>query len=192
MNAWLGAKSILAEPTTAWPQIENDGGDAADALVLYAAIWALVPAIASFVGAVAIGVAMPDGGVARVAALDGLLGAIFSYVASCASVLVLGLVINLTAPAFGGRRNFDSAIKLAAFSYTPVWICGAFLLLPGLRFLTLCGCYGGYLLWRGLPQLMKVPRQNVWAATLLIAACAVLLYFIVGAVQHKLFGVLRI
>jgi hypothetical protein len=191
MNAWLRAKTILGEPVMAWPQIENDGGDAADALVLHAAIWALVPALAGYFAAAAIGVIRPDGSVARVTALDGLFGAIFRYVASCAGVFVVGILINLTAPAFGGRRNFDSAIKLAAYSYTPVWLCGVFLMLPGLRFLGLIGCYGTYLLWCGLPQLMKMPRQRGWAATLLIAACAAALYFASDAAQYRLFGTPR-
>ena len=36
---------------------------------------------------------------------------------------------------FGGRADFDSAFKLAVYSFTPVWLAGIFLLVPGLRFL---------------------------------------------------------
>ena len=60
----------------------------------------------------------------------------FGYVASFAiGAVLLGVVINLLAPLFGGQKDFDSALKLAVYSYTPVWLAGIFLLLPGLRFL---------------------------------------------------------
>ena len=38
------------------------------------------------------------------------------------------------------------AFKLAVYSYTPVWLAGIFLLLPGLRFLIVPSFYGVYLL----------------------------------------------
>ena len=78
---------------------------------------------------------VPAVGLVRAPLFDGLFGAIFGYVLSCAIVLVLGILIDLVAPLFGGRRDFDSAFKLAVYSFTPVWLAGIFLVLPGLRFL---------------------------------------------------------
>jgi hypothetical protein len=97
-------------------------------------------------------------------------------------------LIDALAPLFGGRRNFDSAFKLAVYSYTPVWLAGIFLLAPGLRFLGLLGFYGAYLLWIGVPQLMKTPVPSVTTYTAVIVACACALTFIAAAAQHALFG----
>jgi hypothetical protein len=46
-----------------------------------------------------------------------------------------------------------------------------------LRFLGLTGFYGAYLLWRGLPRLMKspVPRNPAYAAVIVACACALTL-----------------
>jgi hypothetical protein len=107
---------------------------------------------------------------------------------ACATVLLLGLIIDLVAPLFGGKRNFDSAFKLAVYSFTPVWLAGVFLLLPGLRFLALTGCYGAYVLWLGLPRLIKVPEQKTQSFTLLIVACACLLLYITAVTQRMVFG----
>ena len=71
----------------------------------------------------------------RAPILEGFFGAVFGYVMTCATVLVLGFLIDLLAPMFGARRDFGSAFKLAVYSYTPVWLAGIFLLAPGLRFL---------------------------------------------------------
>jgi Yip1 domain len=124
----------------------------------------------------------------RAPIIDGLLGTVFGYVMTCATVLALGLLIDLCAPIFDGRRNFDSAFKLAVYSYTPVWLAGVFMLAPGLHFIGLVGFYGAYLLWIGLPQLMKVPAAKVpaFAAVIVAAACA--LTFVIGAAQRALFG----
>ena len=112
----------------------------------YVTVLALVPAVFSFIGACIIGVIVPNAGLVRAPFFNGLFGAVLGYVQSCAIVLILGILINLLAPLFGGRRDFDSAFKLAVYSFTPVWLAGIFLVLPGLRFLTLTGFYGAYIL----------------------------------------------
>jgi hypothetical protein len=94
----------------------------------------------------------------------------------------------LAAPLFGGRRDFDSAFKLAVYSFTPVWLAGCFLILPGLRFLTLFGFYGAYILWLGLPRLIKIPEQKSSSAALAIIVCACLLIYIAVTAQRMVFG----
>ena len=191
MNAALRARAILADPSAEWAKIETESGDAAYLLTGYVAPLALIPAISGFVGACVIGVVVPGTGTVRAPVLDGLFGAVFSYVMTCAVALTLGLVINLLAPAFASRRGFDRAFKLAVYSYTPVWLAGIFLLAPGLRFLVLTGFYGVYLLWSGLPLLMQTPRSKISAYAAAVVGCACALTLIVAAAQHALFGLSR-
>jgi hypothetical protein len=87
------------------------------------------------------------------------------------------MAIDLLAAPFGGRRNFMNALKLSVYAYTPVWLAGIFLLMPGLRFLTILSLYAGYLLWTGLPVLLDVPRARVpaFVAAILVIAVALTL-----------------
>ncbi len=124
----------------------------------------------------------------RVPIVDGLFGAIFGYVMACATVLVIALFIHLLAPIFGGRRDFDSAFKLAVYSFTPVWLAGIFLLLPGLHFLVLLGFYGLYILWLGAPRLTKMPDEMSLSFAIAIAAGAGLLIYVAATVQQTMFG----
>jgi hypothetical protein len=188
MNALLRALAILIDPFAEWAKIAKEPGDAADLLLRYVALLALVPAIFGFVGDCVIGVVVPGAGVSRAPVFYGLFGAIFGYLESFVLAVFLGLTVNLPAPLFGARRNFAAALKLAVYSYTPVWLAGIFLLLPGLRFLTLAGFYGVYLLVAGLPPMMKAPAQKLpgFAALIILFACA--LTFIAAAVQRSLFG----
>jgi hypothetical protein len=188
MNVARRVCRVLADPSDAWTKINSEGGDAAYLLSGYVAPLALIPALSGFIGACVIGVVVPGTGVVRAPLFDGLFGAVFGYVLSCAIVLVLGLLIDLAAPVFGGRRDFDSAFKLAVYSYTPVWLVGIFLVAPGLRFLGLLGLYGAYLLWIGLPRLTETPEQKSQTFALLIVACACALTFIALTAQRALFG----
>jgi hypothetical protein len=188
MNAALRAKAMLIDPLAEWALIEQESGDPAFLLTRYVALLALIPAVFGFVGACLVGVIVPGSGTVRAPIFDGLFGAVFGYVLACATVLLLALIIDVAAPFFGGRKDFDNAFKLAVYSFTPVWLAGIFLLLPGLRFLTLTGCYGAYVLWLGLPRLMKSNGPRTAAYAVLIVACACGLIFTVAAAQHVLFG----
>jgi hypothetical protein len=188
MNAVARVKAILIDPAAAWRGFEKDIGDPAYLLSRYVAVLALIPALSSFVGATLIGVVAPSGAILRTDLIGGLFGAIFSYAASCAIVLLLGLIIHLLAPRFGGRRDFEDAFKLAVYSFTPLWLAGMFLLLPGLRFLLLSGVYGIYLFWLGAPRLTKVPEQQAVNFTLVIVICTVGLLYGAALAQRMLFG----
>jgi Yip1 domain len=187
MNAAQRAKAILVDPGREWTAIASEPGDPAYVLSHYVVVLALVPAVFGFIGACGIGVIVPAG-LVRTPIFNGLFGAIFGYVLTCATVLLLGIVINLVAPLFGGRRDFESAFKLAAYSFTPVWLAGIFLVLPGLRFLTLIGFYGVYLLWLGLPLLTKAPAQKSLSFAALIVVCGFALAYGAVVAQRIVFG----
>jgi hypothetical protein len=188
MNPELRAKAMLIDPFAEWAVIERESGDPAYLLSRYVAVLALIPAVFGFLGACVVGGVVPGIGVVRASLFDGGFGAVFGYVMAFIIVLVLALIIDLLAPAFGGQKDFDNALKLAVYSYTPAWLAGIFLILPGLRFLTLLGLYGAYVLLLGLPRLMKSPEQNSYAYTLVAVICAVALIAIAAVAQHAVFS----
>jgi hypothetical protein len=124
----------------------------------------------------------------RASLFDGFFGAVVGYVMAFIIVLVLALIIDLLAPAFGGQKDFDNALKLAVYSNTPVWLAGIFLLLPGLRFLILLGLYGAYVLLLGLPRLMRSPPQRSYVYALVIVIAAGALTAVAATLQRVVFG----
>lgn len=94
---------------------------------------------------------------------------------------LLAEVVNALAPFFGGARDRRAAVKLVAYSLTPLWL--AELLLPSrlLMPLLLFGAfYGTYLLYRGVGVVMKSPPQQAfgYAATTLLCALALGIVFV--------------
>jgi hypothetical protein len=187
MKAAWRAKAMLLDPSAEWSVIERESGDPAYLLSRYVAVLALVPAVFGCIGASFIGMVVPATGLVRASLFDGFFGAIFGYVMAFAIVLLLALIIDLLAPLFGGRKDFDSALKLAVYSFTPVWLTGIFLLLPGLHFLILTGFYGAYVLALGLPRLMKSPAQKSYGYAGVIVICAGALILIAAAMQRAVF-----
>jgi hypothetical protein len=188
MHAILRVPMILTDPFAEWARIEKEPDDLAYLLLGYVAPLALVPAVFGFIGACFVGAVAPGKGLVYASTFDAVFGAIFGYVMSFATVALLGLFIDLSAPQFGGRRDFASAFRLAVYSYTPVWLTGIFLLLPGLRFLMLTGLYGAYILMAGLPRLMKFPPEKRLAFTAFVVLCAFTLTMLAADAQGALFG----
>jgi hypothetical protein len=188
MNVVLRAAAVLTDPSAEWARIEKEPGDPGYLLFRYVALLALIPAVCGFLGDSVIGAVVPGVGLVRAPLFDGIFGAIFGYLLSFGAVLLLGFIIDLAAPLFGGRRGFANAFKVAVYSGTPVWLTGIFLLLPGLRFLMLTGFYGVYIMAVGLPIAMKSPAERTpgFAALIVLFACA--LTFIAGAAQQALFA----
>jgi hypothetical protein len=115
-------------------------------------------------------------------------GALVIYLASFAIVYALALIIDALAPRFGGQKNFAGALKLAVYAFTPTWLAGIFLLVPGLSFLVILGLHGFYLLWIGLPLLMHVPADKALPATAVAAGCAMVGVVALGLIVAPLFG----
>jgi hypothetical protein len=187
--AWLLARirGILLDPRNEWPLIDRESGEPAHLFVNYVAILALIPALCGFIATTVIGLAVSIG-TFRVPLLPGLLNALIGYFFSFVLVYLTALTIDLLAPRFRTRKHFPSALKLAAYSFTPAWLAGLFLLIPGLSFLTILGLYGFYLLWTGLPVLMRTPRDQVlrYAAVILAGALIIILAltFVHGAITQ--------
>jgi hypothetical protein len=183
MNTVVRTATLLVDPPAAWTRVEKEPGDVIFLLSGYVAVLALIPALSRFIGASLIGVIVPGGEVAHEPIFGGLFSAIFGYVATFAQVLLVALLIDVLAP-----RSFSGALNLAAYSFTPVWLAGIFLLLPGLRFLGFAALYGVYLLAMGLPIVMKSPAERTRRYAVIVAIFAAALISLTAVAQNVLFG----
>ena len=188
MDSIVRTASLLVDPPAGWTRVEKEPGDVIFLLSGYVSILGLVPALSRFIGASLIGVVVPGGEVVREPIFDGAFIAIFGYVATFAQVLLVALLIDVLAPRFGGQRSFAGALNLAVYSFTPAWLAGIFLLLPGLRFLGFTALYGVYLLAMGLPIVMKSPPERTKRYAAVVAVFAAALILLTAFAQNALFS----
>ena len=180
MNLVERAQSILLKPKATWPEIDSEPADAASLYKNYVMILALIPAVASFIGLSLIGIGA-FGVSFRVPIVSGLANMVVGYVLSLVMVFVLALIIDAMAPTFEGTRSQIGALKLSAYASTAAFVGGIFSLLPSLSVLgALAALYGVYLLYTGLPVLMKCPPDKAIAYTAVVVVCAIVGGFIIA------------
>jgi Yip1 domain len=188
MNIFERVHRILLRPTAEWKIIEEERADLSYQLHSYVAALAAIPALFGLIGFSAIGVEAPGVGTVRVPVFSGLLGAVFGYLFAFVAVYAVAAILYVLAPRFDASKSFHPALKLAVYSNTPVWVTGIFLLAPGLWFLTVLGFYGCYLLWSGLPVLMKAPEERSLLYAAIVLAGAIVIRILIGWAETALFS----
>jgi hypothetical protein len=174
-------KAILLAPTATWPVIAAEPSSAGAIYRHYVAPLAAIGVIAAFLGHTVIGYNVPLLGYMRTGVAAGLAAAVLGYLLSFVSVFVIAWLVDMLAPAFGGQRDHLRALKLTAYSYTPAWVAGILQLVPALGVLALlAGCYGLYLLYLGLPVLMRCPREKSLGYALVLILCAIVVSAVIG------------
>ncbi|MBV7428122.1 MULTISPECIES: Yip1 family protein [unclassified Acidovorax] len=183
MNLIERAKSILLQPKEAWVAIESESTDAATLFTRYYMILAAIPVVCGFIGLSLIGFG-GFGVTVRVPLVSGLVNMVVSYVLSLVGVFVLALIIDALAPAFGGQKNQIQALKVAVYASTAAMLGGVFSLLPALAMLgLLAALYSIYLLYTGLPVLMKSAPEKSVAYTVVVIIAAIVMGVVIGAVS---------
>lgn len=177
---------IVSAPAEEWLLIAEEPAEVHRLYLNYVAVLALIPALAGFIGTSVVGVKVPAVGTIRVPIITGLFDLLLRYVLAFVAVYVLALIVNALAPRFGGERDANRALKLTVYSYTPAWLAGIFLVLPGLSFLTILGLYGCYLLWLGLPLLMNVPPEKSLPCAAAVVVSALIMMVVLGLLEAAL------
>lgn len=162
-RAW----GLLREPKKEWEQIRAEETTTPNILIGYVAPLAAIPPVCDLIGSSLFNRMLQD------APGDALIRAVVTWVVSIGLVFFLGVLTNAVAENFEGDKDDLAAQKLAAYSLTPAFLSGFFSLWPPLWWLSLFALAAMvYLMYRGLPILMKAPQERAlgYAATVTITA----------------------
>ena len=100
--------------------------------------------------------------------------AVVSVGLSCAMVYVMAQIIVALAPQFGAKAEFGQAFKVAAYFPTAGLVGTLAMVIPALWFVALIGwLYSLYLLFVGLPKLMKPAADKSLIFTLAVIGCTI-------------------
>jgi len=180
-------RSILTRPSETWDVVEAERAAVGDLLRYYVAPLAAVPAVCGLVGVLLFG-----DGVMQVAYRPGFAAgaaeAVAGYLLTLASVYVLSRVVDVLAPSFGGVSDPVQAFKLVAYAGTAGWVAGVFELLPVVGWLAgmIGRLYSLYLLYLGLPKLMKAPVERRLSYFALVLVAALVLSMAAGAITSRI------
>ncbi len=181
------AKNIILTPATEWPVIANEMTDTKSIFIGYAMVLAAIPAVITLFKGSMWGFA------------GGSVFAAITYVLSLLTTYVLGLVVNALAPNFDGQKDKTQAMKLAVYASTPAWVAGVLNIIPylGTFVVFLAWLYGAYVLYLGIPSLMKAPKDKAtgYAVVSFLVVMVITWIFsavVIGALMSMFFGGLSI
>ena len=176
------AGAILTKPNQTWDVIDAEQIEIPDLYKTYVAPLAAIPAVCGAIGMLGMGGIHIFGIHVRPSVTGVISEMVVNYVLTLVGVYVLALVIDQLAPRFGAARGRTQAFKLAAYSGTAWWVAGVFRLLPGIGWLfgLLAGLYGLYLMYLGLPKLMKVEGDRTVPYLAVSLVVALLFTILIG------------
>ena len=185
MNIVDRVKNILLTPKTEWDVIAAEPVNRQQLIVQYVLILAAIPAVLGFLMSLAF--ASFFGGLGILWAIVAL---VWSLAWSIAAVFLFGVIVDALAPSFAAQKNYDQALKVVAYSYTPVWIGSIVAIIPILGWLVLLAAigYSAYLLYLGLMQVMKSPEDKAPGYTAVSIVIALVIGIVVGSIFAAIQG----
>lgn len=178
---------ILTEPRRAWDVIDGEAATTQGLYTSYACILAAIPPLASLLGNLVFHLS-----------LFGLMGAVvmaaIQYVFSLAAVFIIALIADALAPSFDGQKSPIQSLKAVIYAWTAAWVAGVCALVPIIGGVgVLAGVlYTLYLLYLGLPKLMKVPESKALGYTVVVILAGIVVCWIVFAVPAMIVAMMGI
>ncbi|MFZ4121554.1 MAG: Yip1 family protein [Caulobacterales bacterium] len=167
-RAW----GLFTDPVGEWTQIRDEKTSIPSLLLGYVTPVAAAPTFAGMLGQLVFGEEV-GGERVRPEFLDAFANAVITCLSVIALVYLIGLLINVIAEQFDADRNEMNALKVAAFTPTPVLVTGLAAIYPPLWWVGVVGLgASAFLLYRGLPILMRCPEERAlgFSATVTIVA----------------------
>ncbi len=177
-------QAILLKPAETWDVIANEPSDVGTLYKGYVIPLAAIGPIAAALGSILFGIGVVMlGGNFLMFMVSNLLQLVVTFIIGLAMVYVTALVIDGLAPSFDGEKNQIQAFKVAAYSMTAGWVAGILLVIPFLGIVAILALiYNIYLLYVGLPKLMKVSADKAVPYTAIVVVVCLVLYILAGLI----------
>lgn len=155
---------LLTNPDQAWEAIRRESESVTRLYTGHVLLLALIPALAGFFGTSQIGWQIGDGQVTRLSVGSALSLSVLFYAAMLAGIFILGKFIDFFAATYDAVDRTPRGVTMAAYTATPIFLIGVIAVYPNIWVNMLAGlvaiAYAVYLLYEGLPILMKIPEDR--------------------------------
>jgi len=155
---------IIFSPHAGWEAIRDQEDSPLLTYLKFVIPIALLPAIAWYYGSVEIGWQLGDR-VIKLTSESAMQIMVLFYLAMLVGTAVLGMMVHWMAETYeADTSSFSKGIRIAAYTLTPLFLCGATGFYPMLWLDMLLGCaaaaYAVYLLYIGVPIVMGIPSER--------------------------------
>jgi hypothetical protein len=178
-------QNMIMKPAAEWDVVAAEPASVGSIYTGYAMILAAIPAIATLLGSILF---------AHMNPILAVITAVIGYVLALVGLYITAFIVNALASSFGAEQNQVQALKLVAYANTAAWVAGALNIIPILGALAslVGGIYSLYVLYLGLPKLMKNPPDKTTVYFIVTLVVAIVVYAIIGAVVGLIIGLLAV
>ena len=193
MNLIERAKNMIITPKTEWNVVATEEPNPSKVVMGYVVPFAIVSAIAAFIGFGLIGINIL--GFKFASTELGLYTAVKVLISAVLSVFITSFVVDALAPSFASEKNFGRSVQLVAYGSTPGMVAGIFSILPSIAgiFMILGGIYSLYLFYIGLGPIKKTPEEKRALYLVICILALIVVYVVLGllleAILRPAFGV---
>ncbi|MEJ2531465.1 MAG: Yip1 family protein [Halioglobus sp.] len=186
---------LMTRPANQWRTIAGLPENSFRTLVLYPCIMAILPAVAWYYGTSRVGWSVGDQDDTIKLTIDSARQlSILFYFAMVACVVVIGYFIHWMSDTYGADSSITKGIVIAGMASTPMFLSGVVGFHPLLWLDLLIGVaavsWSVYLLYLGIPIIMKIPEERgfLFSSAVLGVALVILICLMVGSVILWDFG----
>ena len=186
---------LLTRPANQWRTIAQLPENSLRTLILYPCIMAILPAVAWYYGTSRVGWSIGDQADTIKLTVDSARQlSILFYLAMIACVVVIGYFIHWMSDTYGAESSVTKGIVIAGMASTPMFLAGLVGFYPLLWLDLLIGVaavsWSVYLLYLGIPIIMKIPEERgfLFSSAVLGVALVILICLMVGSVILWDFG----
>lgn len=171
-------REIILRPKLEWPKIAAEDTPLSALYTGYILWLAALPPLFGFVKSSMLGYGAL-GETLRIDPVHGATQMVLTYGVGVGVAYLTALIVNTLASGFGGGADPRRATQLAAYALTAHWMAGVGAVLPfaSLPVLLLGWAYTGYLLYLGLPHLLRCPEEKSGAYAVTVTFLALVISF---------------
>lgn len=185
METMIGrAKEILFAPRPTFKEVDTEFTKPGTIWGKYVLPLALVGPLAGAIGRFVFGSPLAS---ERASINSVVMYFVVGVIVTLVAVFVLAQIIALLAPGFGGQKNDVQALKMAAYASTPALLAAVLSIHRMFWWLNpIISLYSLYLLYIGLPVLMKVPTDRAMGYTAVVIIVSIVVFLIKAAIVTAL------
>jgi len=186
---------LLTHPAEEWEDIRKERCSIGKCYCTHVLFLAALPAIAGYIGTTQIGWSIGTSEVVKLTPQSALVIAILTYFTMLTAVFSIGWMIHWMGKTYGTEQPLPQGIALSAYSATPLFLIGLMSLYPILWLNMIVGlpalAYSIYLLYTGLPIMMRVNKEQgfLFASAVMAVGLVVLVAVLTVVVLLWGFGI---
>jgi hypothetical protein len=155
---------LFIHPRAGWTAIHARHYSVAGVILGHTLLFALIPAVAGYIGTTLVGWQIAGGEVVRLTSASAGKIALLYYLAMLAGVATVGSAIHWMGKTYGADQPIGQCIALASFSATPLFLIGALQAYPVLWLNLIAGlpvlAFTTYIFFTGVPIMMEIPEER--------------------------------